>query len=290
MTTEKQQGRNLVDIETGQLYEDVAVVRTNKQLKIIDNEKRLKAFKESQGTVKQQFSFSYQKKIQEVYNKMDLTLKQIGYMVILSAYTDYDNMLKLTPESNVPMTKKELGAVLNISRNVTIDKLLRDLIKGNVLTVKTVKRYGKEHEAYFLSRDIFFKNNAAEKKKVKGTVRTFDESIKAVYAEGNTKPADIGFIWITLQYVNIHHNFLTHNVDEADPSKDEKITILELSKLLGLDEKETRARISGTKFNGMYVYSRITVGRSKTIKMNPLVANRQKGIPDLSSYVEFKLK
>jgi plasmid maintenance system antidote protein VapI len=277
--------KNLVDIETGELIEDVVSVRTKLQQEIIDNEKRKKAYRDAQGTDKHPFYFAKMETAKEA-DKM-LSQKELGYFLVMQSYISYDNMLKMENDAKLPMTKKELMEVLKIKKPHTINALVKKFIELDLLKEGKVDLYGKQYKAFFVNKKYCFRKDVNSKVSTKKTARVFMDNLKELYAEDKIKPADIGFIYRIIPFVNYHNNLITANPYEVDASKDRFLSVEELAEALGMQDKEVSKKVTALKWGDMSVFARIKVGKETILKVNPLIIWRQEGYPPSSLYAEF---
>ena len=134
--------RNFVDLETGEKIENVVYMRTEVQQEVIENEKRLKAYRDAQKTEKHPFYFAKMEKAKEA-DKM-LSMKDMGYFLVMQSYISYDNMLKMKNDSKLPMTKKEVMGVLKIKKLHTLNALLKNFVELGLIFEDKVELYGKE--------------------------------------------------------------------------------------------------------------------------------------------------
>ena len=277
--------RILVDIDTGEKFEDVIDIRTQQQQDIIDNEKRKKAYRDAQGTEKHPFYFAKMEKVKEA-NKM-LSMKEQGYFLVMQCYISYDNMLKMENDAKLPMTKKEVMEVLKIKKPHTINALVKKFVDLGLITEKKVELYNKEYKAFFINKEYCFRKDVNSRTSVKKTARVFMDNLKELFAEEKIKPADVGFIYKIIPYVNYHHNLITANPYEVDATKDEYLTIEYLANTLGMEDKLVSKKVSSLYWGDMAVFARIKVGRETVLKVNPLIVYRQEGYPPATSYAEF---
>ncbi|EIT85380.1 hypothetical protein A374_11570 [Fictibacillus macauensis ZFHKF-1] len=279
--------RVLVDIETGEKFDDVVSIRTKQQQDIIDNEKRKQAYRDAQGTEKHPFYFAKMEKVRGADNM--LSMKEQGYFLVMQSYISYENMLKMNNDSKLPMTKKELAEVLKIKKAHTINALVKKFVDLGLVSEDKAELYGKEYKAFYINKEYCFRKDVNSRTSVKKTVRVFIDNIKELYAENKIKPADIGFIYRLIPFVNYHHNLITANPYEVDASKDKYITIEQLAEALGMEGKLVSKKVSSLYWGDMAVFARIKVGRHTVLKVNPLIIYRQEGYPEPSTYTEFTI-
>lgn len=277
--------KTLVDIETGEILENIVSYRTKEQQEIIENEKRKKAFRDAQGTDKHPFYFAKMERVKEA-DKM-LSMKEMGYFLVMQSYISYDNMLKMENDAKLPMTKKELMEVLKIKKPHTLNALLKKFAELQLVSEEKVELYGKQYKAFFINKEYCFRKDVNSRASVKKTVRVFMDNLKELYAEDKIKPADVGFIYRLIPFVNYHHNLLTANPYEMDASKDEYLTVSDIAQALDMEEKLVSKKVSGLYWGDMAVFARIKRGRETILKVNPLIIYRQEGYPPASLYAEF---
>lgn len=275
----------ILDTATGEILDNVVSYRTKEQQEIIDNEKRKKAYRDAQGTEKHPFYFAKMDKVREA-DKM-LSMKEQGYFLVMQCYISYDNMLKMENDAKLPMTKKELMQVLKIKKPHTLNDLLKRFIELGLVSEEKVELYNKEYKAFFINKDYCFRKDVNSRASVKKTARIFMDNLKELFAENKIKPADIGFIYKIIPFVNYHHNLLTANPYEADASKDEYLTVEELADALGIHAKEVSKKLTTLYWGDLAVFARIKRGRETILKVNPLIVYRQEGYPPASLYAEF---
>lgn len=273
-----------INKETGEIVEFV-YTRTADQQEVIENEKRKKAYKDAQGTESNPFYFAKMESAKEA-GKM-LSMKEMGYFVVIQSYINYNNMLKLENDSKLPMEKKELMEVLKIKKPHTINKLLKKLYQLDMMHEDEVDLYGKSYKALYVNEKYSFRKDVNKRKSMKKTAKVFMNNIRDLYAEDKIKPADLGFVYSIIPFVNYHHNLLTANPYEVDASKDAYLTVADIAEALNMHSKDVSNKISNIRWEGFSVFTRIKRGRDTIIKANPLIVYRKEGYPPASLYAEF---
>lgn len=281
--------RNFVDLETGELIEDVVSIRTAKQEQAYKDKKErdelINRSKEPFISVNQDLGG-----IEKMLNSKDL-----GYFLIMMSYADYENRLKASPDAKVPLVRKEIQKILKVSED-TMRGIVNRFKKADLIKIETVKRYGKNYKSFVINSKYAFRKGAGganSDKKVDNTVKLFINTIQSAYAESDTlTPADIGFIYKCIPYLHYETNYLVHNPHERDYSKLEYVTIKELSEIQGHSTQITTLRLANTVFNDMYMFSRNKIGNLKEVKIkaNPMVIYRKAGTPPKEITVEFFVK
>lgn len=282
--------REFLDLETGELIE-VASYKTPEQVAFIKKQKEIELY-------------SNRSDAPFVFTEMDLgglekmNNKDLGYFLVLQTYVNYENMLRLTADSNLPMTRKEMQQALKINSNKTLVDVLKRFKENNLITEEKIERYGKSYTAFFINPQYAFRKGAVgsnSDRRTDAAVKVFMDELQDVYAQGNTKPADIGFIYKCIPYLNYDSNFLTKNPDESDYSKVEFLTQNDLAEVQGMSRQKIVSKLSSIVYNGMYVFARVRVGgiRDVRIKVNPFVIYRKAGMPKelgIEFYVKPKAK
>ncbi|MCE7793450.1 MarR family transcriptional regulator [Salipaludibacillus sp. CUR1] len=276
--------REYIDRETGEIKE-FTQTRTKEQQEVIENEKRKKAYRDAQGAEKHPFYFAKMEKAKEADNM--LSMKDKGYFAVIQCYISYDNMLKKENDSKLPMTRKDLLEVLKIKKYDTVSSLINKFKKHGLIEEKKIDLYGKQYKALFVNDEYCFRKDVNKGKSTKKTAKVFMNNVKELYAEDKIKPADLGFVYSIIPLVNYHHNLLTANPYEPDASKDQYLTVNDITEVTGLHSKEVAKKVSSLRWNGMSVFVRIKRGRETIIKVNPLIVYRQEGYPPFNMYAEF---
>lgn len=215
--------------------------------------------------------------------------KELGYFLIMQTYVDYKNMLKKTPDANIPLSNKELAEILGVTVK-TVNSILKGFEQKGFIKREKVESYGKMHKAIFISADYCFKKGVSgefSKKKTDKAVKVFIDSLQDAYAQG-LQPADIGFVYKTIQFIHYDTNLLVTNPSEPDKTQLKIISSEDLAELMGLSAEETSRKLSSLTWQGQYIFARIRVGVSNKVKIqaNPQVLYRKAGEPseDLAPY------
>jgi hypothetical protein len=247
-----------VNLETGEKVE-IAYYRTPEQQKAYQEKKKKEAVLERS---KNPFVFTEMDAFQGGLSVLDN--KELGYFLIMQTYINYDNMLKIHPDAKHPMTVKELQQALKIKSPKTIRKLLKEFERLSLIYIDTVEFHGKKHEAIFIAEEYCFRKGIGgdySKRKTDNAVKVFINSLQDVYAQDAIKPADIGFIYRTIEFIHYETNYLVLNPSERDNSKIIPLTVNALAEKMGLTREETSRKLSSLKWNGMYIYGRMKIGR-----------------------------
>ncbi|WP_077308388.1 helix-turn-helix domain-containing protein [Terribacillus halophilus] len=279
----------LMNLETNEIIE-VASYRTEKQQAAYIASKQAKASRDHLDTVRKRSISHF------VFTEMgcfegSLTLlnnKELGYFLLLQVYVDYKNMVKANADAKTPMTTKQIAEVLGVTEQ-TANRILKKLEKLSLIFRDKVVIAGRSYKAVFINSDYCFRKSKLGEfsdKKTDNTVKVFIESLQTAYEEG-LQPAEIGFIYKTLQFIHYDTNLLVINPSEKDLDKVQTLSLDALATVVGLSVEETSRKVGNLQWNGMYVYGKIKVGRELMIKANPHLLYRKAGEFDKALGAEF---
>ncbi|CDQ38920.1 hypothetical protein [Virgibacillus salexigens] len=268
--------KRMIDADTGEIIE-VSSYRTPEQDKAY---REIKKKETAKNRADNPFIFTEM----NIGGLEVLNNKDLGYYLILQTYIDYKNMIKSTTDSNLPMTREQMQEVLKISSNKTLVNLVKRFKKQGLLYEEKVGLYGKQHKAFFIADKYCFRKGISgdsRKRKTDKAVKVFMSSLQEVYAQGDFKPADIGFIYKVIPFVHYDSNYLVKNPNERDYSKAEYLTIDDLAQVQGLSRQKTAQKLTNLVYDNKYVFARTKVGNIKElrVKANPFVVYRKAGEP-----------
>lgn len=260
------------DKATGEVLE--GKFYSSEQLEAIKNTKNKQILKNKSDNT---FTFVEMDGIQK--GLKDLNIKDLGYLLVMQTYIDYNNLMKCSPDSKLPMSRVELQEKLKVGSYKTVVNLIQRFKKQGILVEKPVEMYGKKHKGFYLSDEYCFRKTSDNKnRKTDRAVKLFMSDLQGVYAQTDIKPADVGFIYATIPYLHYSSNFLVHNPYEKDPSKADYVTISDLAEQLNMSRQMVSARLSKLIYNNKYVYSRTKVGGLNEVKVkaNPFIISRKR--------------
>ncbi|MFE4350189.1 helix-turn-helix domain-containing protein [Peribacillus butanolivorans] len=243
------------------------------QLEAIESQKKKIAVI---GRSKAPFVFTEMGALKGALSKMKN--KELGYFLLMQTYVDYNNMLKSAPLGKLPMTNKELAEALNVTPK-TVSSLMKKFEKMEVIHRDTVELYGKSHKAFFINSDYCFRTGVGgqfSKNKVDKAVKIFIGSLQEAFSQG-LQPADIGFIYKSIQFIHYETNLLVTNPQERDLYRVKTLSLEVLAELLNLSIEETSRKLSYLQWNGMFVYAKTKVGKELMVKANPFLLYRKPG-------------
>lgn len=268
--------------EDGQIVQGAKVILPE-QMEAIEHQKRKRAVIEKSSSL---FVFTEMGALNEGLSNMKN--KELGYFLLMQTYVDYNNMLKGTPDAKLPMSNKELAQVLNVTTK-TVSNLLKKFEGMELIHRGTVELYGKSHKAFFISSEYCFRKGVGgqhSKYKTDEAVKVFINSLQDAFDQG-LQPADIGFIYKTIQFIHYETNLLVTNPNERELFNVNTLSLEALAKLMGLSIEETSRKLSYLQWNDMYIYAKTKVGKELMVKANPFILYRRAGEPDVSLGAEF---
>lgn len=274
--------REFMDTETGELIE-VASFRTQAQQDAFQDKKKRDAVT---NKAKSPFVFSEMETLQGVLST--LSNKELGYFLLMQTYVDYKNMLKVNADARNPMKSKDIAEVLSITTQ-TVNILLKKLEKKELISRNKIEVSGKQHKAVFINDAYCFRKGIGAEfsnKKTDRAVKVFINSLQDAYNEG-LQPAEIGFIYKTIQFIHYDSNLLVTNPTEKELRELNTLSLEALAKIMKLSVTETSRRLTSIQWNNMYVFGRIRVGRKLRIKANPYLLYRKAGEFDGALGAEF---
>lgn len=219
-----------------------------------------------------------------------LSNKELGYFLLMQTYVDYKNMVKADANAKTPMKTKDIAEALNITAQ-TVNTLLKKLEKLSIIYREKIEISGKNYKAVFINSDYCFRKGIGAEfssKKTDKAVKVFINSLQDAFKEG-LQPADIGFIYKTIQFIHYDTNLLAVNPAERDVEAVKTLSLEALADVMGLSVEETSRKLGNLQWNGMYVYGKTRVGKCLMIKANPYLLYRKAGEFNETLGAEFKV-
>jgi biotin operon repressor len=274
-----------LNLATGEVKE-FAFTRTPEQQKAFqERQKREGSRKKAKA-----FTFSDMENAKEVIEM--LTTTELGYFLVLQTYVRYeDNVLIKSTHKPVPMKRKDIGEVLGITNRSHIKKHVDNLLDKGMMSITTVQVGVKEVDAFVINNHYHFKGRTENKK----VAKTFSEQIRKLYQaninkKNKRKPADMGFLYLILPYINYENNVLCFNPFETDGRDIVALSVADICRITGLDKKNVQSKINNLKWDGMTVFAKVLKGRKTHLKVNPFVFYRKDGEPDKSLQADFLIR
>jgi predicted transcriptional regulator len=219
-----------------------------------------------------------------------LNNKDLGYFLLMQTYVDYKNMVKAYADAKTPMSVNDIAEVLDVTTK-TVANLLNKLEKLSIIHREKVEVSGKRYKAVFINSDYCFRKGVGAEfsnKKTDKAVKVFFNSLQEAYKQG-LQPADIGFIYKTIQFIHYDTNLLVVNPSEKVIDSVQTLSLEALADVMQLSIEETSRKIGNLQWNGMFVYGKIRVGRELMIKANPYLLYRKAGDFKDTLGAEFKV-
>ena len=221
-----------------------------------------------------------------VFSQMDafkgglsvLSNKDLGYLLLLQTHVDYKNMVKANTDAKIPLATVGIAEALEVTTK-TANNLLNKLEKLNIIHRDKVVVAGKIYKAVFINSDFCFRKGVGAEfsnKKTDKAVKVFINSLQETFKQG-LQPADIGFIYKTIQFIHYENNLLVLNPSERVTDNVQTLSLEALASVMQLSVEETSRKLSNLHWNGMFVYGKIRVGGRLIIKANPHLLYRKAG-------------
>jgi len=262
----------MIDLDTGEVkgdfYPDLQIVRSKKQ----DEAYKRKLQRQQEGR-QHEFTFSDMEQMKEVISMLDE--KTCGYLLYLQCFVNFDNVL-VKGQSKTPMTKKDIQETLKIGKSAFAE-FFKKVTKASVLLAN-------EDGTFSINSRYHFRGKTQNER----VIKSFTSKVKELYGQVNSK--DLGFLYLLLPYVHYETNILCSNPFERNVEKIEPLSQLELSEIVGSDDRTTYRKIKKLQFDGMFVLAEVRCGKEKHYKLNPFVFYRKDGYPDTSLRADFLVK
>lgn len=255
-----------VNIDTGEIV-DVAYYCTPEQQKErerIKEKERKKAH--SIRTAGDKFVNSHMERIKELRSALDDTT--LGYVLYLQTGLQYDGTLGTSKRSFTKV--KDFEAVLNVKERQA-KKVVRALLDAGVL-------YVNDEGVYCMNRAYHWKGKV-HPSDLQKNVKIMDAGIKALRDAG-VKAKDAGAIYALLPYIRFESNLLAHNPYEYDVEKVLPMNLQDVANAINYDNaKKVSSKLLKITFTApdgrpMRAFSIFDTGKSKHVKINPLLVRR----------------
>ncbi|MFE4129695.1 hypothetical protein [Peribacillus sp. YIM B13482] len=274
--------QEFMNVETGDVVK-IASYRTEAQQEAYQKHQKAKAVIKKSGSP---FVFSEMEAFKGGLSM--LNNKELGYFLLLQTYVDYKNMVKANADAKTPMKTKEIAEALGVTAQTT-NTVLKKFEKLSLIYRDKVEVAGKSYKAVFISSDYCFRKGVGAEysnKKTDKAVKVFINSLQEAFKEG-LQPADIGFIYKSIQFIHYETNLLVANPTERDLHQVQTLSLEALAEVMGLSVEETSRKLGNLQWTNMYVYGKIRVGRELIIKANPNLLYRKAGEFDETLGAEF---
>ena len=219
-------GMNLVDMETGLIFENVEHVVTTDQVEADKKKDEFLSRKRRMSEENRDFVDEYGNFIFKVDSKqtakLDKKIKNsdISKIVYCATFLDYDNILHF--DDGKPISKSDLKELIGISKNLFY-KWYNSMVSKKIII--------ENGDRLMMSKNYCIKGRLAKSKKYN---RIFINAIRKIYMDNKGKNSNsIGNIIKMIPYVNHKHNVLCWNPNEEDREKINPITLYEILEIFG---------------------------------------------------------
>ena len=164
-------------------------------------------------------------KTEKIPDPQDMSSADLGRLVYLSTYCNYQNRLMLN--EHTIMTEEDLPQIMNLSLRQTRE--FKKFVKENgYLTIK-------QDGSMYLSKRFFYRGEQKQKG-YNSRMKLFIKTVQTLYKSLKpTRHKYFGLIVRLIPYVNRRHNILCWNPDEEDKNLIQPMTITDICRVLNYD-------------------------------------------------------
>jgi len=246
----------LVDSETGENYMDIpegSDIYTPEQKQAMKKKQYMLL---NRGRVK--FTNTNIDMIDYVDKK--LTNYQIGLLMMLQSYVDYDGRLIKSQKDKRPLTRTEMLKILKLKqKSSTFDDFRETCVQANIM------KYDKENSTHYINRNIIFKG----KFKMMKVVSAVAKELKKI--SSNLKPTDIAILFKLQKHVHYRSMALVEDPDEVNEDNLKTLNAKRLSECLGVSVDYVYRRLPKLIYDGEYVIAKVQAGKKRSYMLNPKV-------------------
>lgn len=155
-------------------------------------------------------------------NLINLNPATVARLAFLSTYVGFENQLLFLPDE-IPMLKKDLSTVLNISRPAA-NSFYDECIKAKMLI-------DREKNGLYIS-NIFFRGKSENSR-----TKIFKNTIQSLYR--NTAVQDhkyLGYVIQIIPFINLEWNIVCENPEETNKKLIKPLTLKQICKILNYDD------------------------------------------------------
>ncbi|MFP5111616.1 hypothetical protein ACSU64_04430 [Bacillaceae bacterium C204] len=223
----------------------------------IDIERKRKFARMDSNRKQNKFTNTNMKEIN--YICQSLTNAQLGYLMILQCYINYDGKLVKSQKDNTPFKTCDFLRVLGL---VGKESTFKDFRKKGL--EKGILIYDGEEKTYFINKKYIFKGAFKGMNVVSMVTKGIKEGLDG------TKPEELAMIFKLQQFVNFKTMALVKNPSEVDVDGLEFMKAKDLSEALGVTPSYLSQKIYRLSVNEEYVVAKIKVGKEPTrFMLNP---------------------
>lgn len=276
------------DMKTGQVIEQVIEDTTkfvnSEGIEVIHKGKINSSFTYKTG---RKFSFIKDEAARELMLKLEF--KDIGYLVQLSTYADYDGILLPSVRAKKPLVSwADFQKVLGMTRAEYAKAVVQRLLIAEALIEIEVELQGVRYNSYKISPNFFLRGSIPKKDR-KAVTKSYSKGMRAVYSEN--KQASTGWLAILLPFLDKETNILIKNPAKLATEDGVPLSLQEIADNTGISKQIVAKRIREMKVVGFPVFETIiTEGSKIKYKVNPLVANKMSLEVEQSAIKEFCMR
>lgn len=190
----------------------------------------------------------------------NLTNAQIGFLMILQCYIDYEGKLIHSQKDRRPLKTGDFLRILGLvgKESTFKDFRTKGLNKGILL-------YNGEEKTYSISQKFIFKGAFKGMEVVSMVTKEMKEISKVL------KPTDLAIIFKLQRYVHMDSLALVKNPQEPDVNKVEALKATDLVDILEVSKNYIYSRLPKLTYNGQALIAQVKAGRKKSYMLNPNV-------------------
>lgn len=189
-----------------------------------------------------------------------LTNTQIGFLMILQCYIDYDGNLIKSQKDKTPLKTGDFQKILGLDgkRRTFYDFKNKCFEKGILL-------YNGEEKTYSINQKFIFKGAFKGMDVVSVVTNEMKEMSKEL------KPTDLAILFKLQKYVHFDSMALVWNPDESVPSKLKTLKAQDLANELGVSRSYVYTKLPMIKYKNNFVIAQVKAGKKKSYMLNPKV-------------------
>ncbi|MCM3704805.1 hypothetical protein M3205_03615 [Cytobacillus firmus] len=236
-----------VDPDTGYTYKYVSEID-------IERKKKFARI----GSNRKQNKFTNTNMDEIDYICQSLTNTQIGLLMILQCYIDYDGKLVHSQKDKTPLKTSDFLKILGlVGKESTFKKFRKDCLEKGILI------YKGEEKTYSINQKYVFKGAFKGMEVVSMVTKEIKEISKVL------KPTDLAILFKLQKYVHINSMALVRNPDETNIDKIETLKAIDLVEILGVSQNYIYSRLPKLTYNGQALIAQVKAGRKKSYMLNP---------------------
>jgi hypothetical protein len=198
-----------------------------------------------------------------------LSQSDLARLMFIGTFAGWEDG-KLKHDNGVPITKKALAELLDVSRSAFND-FYGKLISEQILT--------EREDGLYISTGLFYRGELSEASELAKSVqytRLFRKTVRELYQKYNGRSIkQLALIYAVLPFVNFNYNVICFNPQEHNADLVRPMTLENLAALLGYKKTEKLAEaLRKLKYNGKPVFGFFEVDgdrRKKKVVVNPAV-------------------